>query len=234
MLDACAALKGAVEGAFFTTHINENLAEVAAVRELFDGCDDYLSSYHQHGLVDRHSVFAHNVHPTASELDVIAQQHAVVAHCPTSNAALGSGLFPLREHVERGVRVALGSDVGAGTGFSLFKEGLQAYFVQQLLGDRGLALTPAHLLHLATSAGADALGLGAVVGDFSVGKEFDAVWLRPPAGSVLDLGLRHAEDPVDALGKAFSMAGPGDVARVIVAGEATGRPEMPRTRPAAS
>jgi cytosine/adenosine deaminase-related metal-dependent hydrolase len=138
------------------------------VRELFDGCDDYLASLPQHGLVGRRSVFAHNVHADLAELEVMAAQDATVAHCPTSNAALGSGLFPLREHVERGVRVALGSDVGAGTGFSLFKEGLQAYFVQQVLGDRGLPLTPAHLLHLATSAGADALGLGDAVGDFSV------------------------------------------------------------------
>ena len=79
----------------------------------------------------------------------------MVAHCPTSNAALGSGLFPLRSHLAYGVRVSLGSDVGAGTGFSLFKEGLQAYFVQQLLGREGHRLTRAHLLHLATAAGAD-------------------------------------------------------------------------------
>jgi guanine deaminase len=219
MLDACAALQAAVDGAWFTSHLNENLAEVAAVRELFEGCEDYLASDHQHGLVDRRSVFAHNVHPTTAELELMAAQGAVVAHCPTSNAALGSGLFPLREHVERGVRVALGSDVGAGTGFSLLKEGLQAYFVQQVLGDRGLPLTPAHLLHLATSAGADALGLADLVGDFSVGKQFDALWLRPEPGGVLDVGLRHAEDPSDALGKAFALAGPGDVARVYVAGE---------------
>ena len=65
----------------------------------------------------------------------------------------------------RGVRVALGTDVGAGTGFSLFKEGLQAYFVQQLLGADGVPLTGAHLLYLATAAGADALGLRDQVGD---------------------------------------------------------------------
>jgi guanine deaminase len=232
MLDSCAALGNEVDGAWFTSHINENRAEVAAVRELFEGCADYLSSYHRHGLVDRRSVFAHNVHPTAAELDVMAGQQATVAHCPTSNAALGSGLFPLREHVQRGVRVALGSDVGAGTGFSLFKEGLQAYFVQQLLGERGLTLSPAHLLHLATAAGADALGLADAVGDFSVGKELDAVWLRPEAGCVLDVGLRHADDASDALGKAFALAGPGDVARVYVGGEAL-RPEMHRAAPAA-
>ncbi len=198
------------------------------MRDLFDDCDDYLSTYHQHGLVDGRSVFAHNVHPTAAELGVLAEQQATVAHCPTSNAALGSGLFPLREHVRAGVPVSLGSDVGAGTGFSLFKEGLQAYFMQQLLGERGVALTPAHLLHLATSAGAAALGLADEVGDLSVGKQFDAVWLRPETGGALDIGLRHAEDASEALGKAFALAGPGDIARVFVAGEAL-KAEMPGT-----
>ena len=61
---------------------------------------------------------------------------------PTSNSALGSGLFPLREHVEHGVRVALGSDVGAGTGFSLFKEGLQAYFTLHRASQTGGCPSP--------------------------------------------------------------------------------------------
>ena len=94
-----------------------------------------------HGLVGPRSVLAHNVHPTDEELTLLAAAGAAVAHCPTSNCALGSGLFPLQRHLDAGVRVALGSDVGAGTGFSLFKEGLQAYFVQQLLGARGMPLT---------------------------------------------------------------------------------------------
>ena len=88
-----------------------------------------------------------------------AASGASVAHCPTSNAALGSGLFPLDRHLDHGVHVALGCDVGAGTGFSLFKEGLQAYFMQQLRGADGVPLTATHLLHLATAAGASALGL---------------------------------------------------------------------------
>src|SRR4051794_6818918 len=219
MLDSCAALKREVGDAWFTSHINENLAEVAAVRELFDGCDDYLSSYHQHGLVDRRSVFAHNVHPTSAELDVLAEQQATVAHCPTSNAALGSGLFPLREHVERGVRVALGSDVGAGTGFSLLKEGLQAYFMQQLLGEDGLSLTSAHLLYLATTAGAAALGLSGRVGEFSLGCQFDAVWLRPIGGSALDCGLRNVGSVDEALAKAFALGTDADVAQVWIGGD---------------
>ncbi len=219
LLDSCAALLDAVEGSWFTSHINENLAEVAAVRDLFDECDDYLTSYDRHGLVSSRSVFAHNVHATPGELAVLGQHGAGIAHCPTSNAALGSGMFPLREHVEHGVPVALGSDVGGGTGFSLFKEGLQAYFFQQLLGERGLPLTPAHLLHLATRAGAVMLGLGDDVGDFSVGRQFDALWLRPGDGTPLDVGLRQAAGPSEAVGKAFAMGTPADVASVYVAGE---------------
>ena len=177
----------------------------AGVRELF-GCD-YTTSYDKHALLGPRSVLAHNVHPTQGELRVLGRRGVAVAHCPTSNAALGSGMFPLGAHLAFGVRVALGSDVGAGTGFSLFKEGLQAYFAQQLLGREGHRLTAGHLLHLATSAGADALGLADTVGDFEVGKEYDALWLRPEPGTTLDVALRHADSPDDALAKAFALAG---------------------------
>ena len=192
MLDACAQLLG--KGVWFTSHINENLAEVATVAGLFPGARHYLDTYCRHGLVTPRSVFAHNVHPGDAELALLAEHGASVAHCPTSNSALGSGLFPLRRHVEHGIGVALGSDVGAGTGLFLPKEALQAYFVQQLLGPAGLSLTPAHLLYLATRAGARALGLGDRVGDLAVGKDFNAVWLRPADGSTLAVNLRHARD----------------------------------------
>ena len=147
MLDVCAQLLET--GVWFTSHINENVAEVAAVARLFPGARHYLDTYCQHGLVTKRSVFAHNVHPGDAELAVLAAHGASVAHCPTSNCALGSGLFPLRRHVEHGIGIALGSDVGAGAGLFLPKEALQAYFIQQMLGPDGLNLTPVHLLYLA-------------------------------------------------------------------------------------
>jgi guanine deaminase len=222
LLASCADLHRDVAGSWFTSHVNENLAEVAAVHRLFGG--SYLDSYDRHGLVGRRSVFAHNVHATQPELRTLAAQGASVAHCPTSNAALGSGLFPLDRHLAAGVRIALGSDVGAGTGFSLFKEGLQAYFLQQLRGADGVPLTGAHLLYLATAAGADALGLREQVGDLGAGRCFDALWLRPPAGSTLQTVLRHAGDPADALAKTFALATPADVAAVWVNGEPVKEP----------
>ena len=219
LLDSCRAVLKDVPGAWFTSHVNENPAEVAAVAALFADAEDYVDTYDRHGLVGTSTVLAHNVHATDRELAMLASQGAAVAHCPTSNSALGSGLFPLRAHAEHGVRVALGSDVGAGTGFSLLKEGLQAYFMQQLLGAEGLPLRAPDLLHLATRAGALALGLGDQVGDLSVGKQFDAVWVRPLSGDPLDVGLRHAACPEDALAKTFALAGASDLAGVWVGGD---------------
>ncbi len=219
LLNVCGELLQVTSGVWFTSHLNENIAEVANVVELFSRAGHYLGSYAQHGLVTPRSIFAHNVHARDAELDLLAAAQAWVAHCPTSNAALGSGLFPFRRHVRHGVHVALGSDVGGGTGFSLFKEGLQAYFAQRLLGAEGLSLTPVHLLHLCTRAGAQALGLDERIGDLQVGKEFDAMWLRPVEGSTLAVVLQHANDAYDALAKIFALATPADVARVWVAGE---------------
>ena len=218
LLQSCAALAKDVHDSWVTSHVNENPDEVAEVAELFCSSVDYLDTYDRFGLVGSRSVFAHNVHVLDRELQLLAAQDAHVAHCPTSNAALGSGLFPLRRHVEHGVSVTLGSDVGAGTGLSLLKEGLQAYFVQQLLHEDGLPLTSTHLLYLATKAGARALGLGDV-GDLSVSQQFDAVWVRPARGSTLDTALTYAQDPEDALAKVFALGGVAETAGVWVAGE---------------
>ncbi len=227
MLESCAALLRDLErdiettsgGPLFTSHCNENTAEVDKVRGLFTECSSYVDTYGRYGLLGRRSVLAHNVHPTDAELDQLAAAGASVAHCPSSNSALGSGLFPLRRHIEHGVRVALGTDVGAGTSFSLVREGLQSYFMQALLGADGLPLTAAHMLYLATAAGADALELADEVGDLSVGKQFDAVWVSPQPGSTLNVVLEHATNADDALAKVFALAGTSDLRGVWVGGD---------------
>ena len=82
---------------------------------------------------------------------------------------------------------------------------------------RQLLLGPAHLLWLATRAGALALGLDDV-GTFDIGSRFDAVWLRPQAASTLEVNLSHAKDASDAVAKAFALGGPADIAGVWVDG----------------
>jgi guanine deaminase len=163
-------------------------------------------------------VLAHDVHVSDDELRRLAAARASVAHCPSSNAFIGSGIFPMARHVQHGVRFGLGSDVGAGTGLSLLKEGLTAYQLQMVSNDPH-ALTPAHLLHLATASGARALGLGDEIGDLAPGKAADCVLVRPPAESTLEAVLQAAPDWPAVLGALFTLAREESIAEVRVAGE---------------
>ncbi len=218
LLAVCGELAQLAPGVLVTSHLNETLGEISLVGELFPWARDYLETYERYGLVGSRSVFAHDVHVGESELRRLAAAGAAVAHCPSSNAFLGSGLFPLRRHLDAGVRVALGTDVGAGTGLSMLKEGLAAYQLQMLAGADGVALGPAELLWLATGAGAAALGLAEEVGDLSVGKSADYVLVRPPAGSTLEAVLDRAESVEGKLGALFTLAREESIAEVRVAG----------------
>jgi guanine deaminase len=218
MLDVCHTLVRENPGVRFQTHLNENRDEIAEVARLFPQAGDYLAVYERYELVGPASVMAHNVHPSPPELERLAAAGASVAHCPASNAALGSGIFPLRSHVEAGVRFALGTDVGAGIGFGILKEGLQAYLMQRVAPD-GMLLSAAQLLYLATRAGAEALGLEGEIGDFQAGKAADIVYLRPGAGTPLAAVLERAGSLDEILSAVFTLADRDSIAEVRVAGE---------------
>src|SRR4030095_1737907 len=115
-----------------------------------------------------------------AELERLAATRTSIAHCPSSNAALGNGIFPLHRHLEAGVACALGTDVGGGTGFGMLKEGLQAHLMQRVASD-GINLDPARLCYLVTKAGAEAVGLADEIGDFQPGKAADQGHVRTPA-----------------------------------------------------
>ncbi|HWX55762.1 MAG TPA: guanine deaminase [Verrucomicrobiae bacterium] len=217
MLEVCQTLMREHTDVRFQTHLNEHPQEVAEVLKLFPWAKDYLAVYERFGLIEERSVLAHNLHPTDGELQRLSESKATVSHCPCSNAALGSGWFPLRRHIEAGVRCAMGTDVGAGTGFGLLKEGLQAYMMQRLAPE-GFPLGPAHLLYLATRAGAEALGLETKIGDFQPGKAADFVYLRPPRHSPLAVVSAHANSPEHLLAALFTLAGAESVCEVCVEG----------------
>jgi guanine deaminase len=217
MLEVCQTLLSENEGLLFQTHLNENVDEMAEVKRLFPRASDYLSVYERFGLVGASAVMAHNVHPAGSELERLAASGATVAHCPSSNAALGSGLFPLKRHIHTGVRCALGTDVGGGTGFGMLKEALQAYLLQRIAPE-GMVLGAGHLLYLATRAGAEAMRLSGETGDFQSGKSADFVYLRPPSESPLAAVLEREQSPEQRLAAIITLAGAESVAEVRVAG----------------
>jgi len=217
MLEVCQTLLKEHDGLRFQTHLNENPQEIAEVARLFTWAKDYLAVYERYGLGGRRAVMAHNVHPTASEIDRLASDGTTIAHCPCSNAALGSGLFAMKRHLKAGVRVALGTDVGGGTGFGMLKEALQAYLLQRVAPE-GAMLDAAQMLYLATRAGAEALGLEHETGDFETGKFADIVYIRPPENTPLAAVLERVESPEQALAAIFTLAGSESVREVRVGG----------------
>jgi guanine deaminase len=226
MLEVCRQLLADHEDLRLQTHINENSAEVAELARLFPWATDYLAVYDRYGLTTRRSVMAHNIHATNGELERMAAAGTAVAHCPGSNAALASGVFPLARHIDAGVVCSLGTDVGGGIGFGMMKEALQAYLMQRL-APAPVVLDAARLLYLTTLAGAEALDLDHEIGDFRTGKAADFVHLRPPADSVLASAVSHADSPQQALSALFTMAGPESVREVRVAGDVVYRMEEP-------
>ena len=217
MLEMCQTLLREHQELRAQSHVNENSDEIRMVAGQFPWAADYVSVYDRFGLSGPRAVFAHNVHATNGDLERLAAAGTAIAHCPTSNAALGSGIFPLRRHLKAGVRVALGTDVGGGTGPGMLKEGLQAYLMQRVAPD-GVMLDAARLLYLSTLAGAEALGLASEVGSFCSGKAADFVYLRPPPGSALEAVLQHAAAPEEALAALFTLGGAESVREVRVEG----------------
>lgn len=161
---------------YLHTHLSENVDEVELVAKLFPNSDGYLDVYDQAKLVRERSLFAHGVQLTKAEFQRLAEAKAAIAFCPTSNLFLGSGLFKLAEakSKEHPVHVGLGTDIGAGTSFSLLVTAHTAYQVMQL---QRQSLSPFKALFLATLGGAKALYLQDKIGNFDPGKEADFVVL---------------------------------------------------------
>ena len=197
------------------THLSENVHEIKETAHLFPKARDYLDVYDRFGLLRRRSVFAHCVHLKGEAFQRLAGKDGAVAFCPTSNLFLGSGLFPLEEACSHGVKVGVGTDVGAGTSFSILHTLGEAYKVGQLRGD---ALDPFHALYLATLGGARALDLDDRIGNLAPGKEADFVVLDLAATPLLKRRLAETRSLENKL---FALTVLGDdrvVARTYLAG----------------
>ena len=157
-LEAAGALWREHPGCWVQSHVSENAGEIAWVRELFPDATDYVDVYARAGLLGPRAVYGHGLHLGERELAALAETGTALAHCPTSNLFLGSGVFPWPRVKDacRPVRVGLGTDVGGGTSLSMLATLGEAYKVAQM---GGTALEAAHLFHLATRGGAAGVGL---------------------------------------------------------------------------
>lgn len=169
---------------YLHTHLSENKKEMEWVAELFPESRGYLDVYDRAGLVGEKSIFAHGIHLTHAEFERLSNAKSAIAFCPTSNLFLGSGLFKLAQakSSQHPVKVGLGTDVGAGTSFSILQTMNEAYKVAQLQGE---SLSAFKALFLATLGGAKALSLDDKIGNFNPGKEADFIVLDPKATTLM-------------------------------------------------
>ncbi|MFO7857589.1 MAG: guanine deaminase [Ectothiorhodospiraceae bacterium] len=175
--------------AYLHTHLAENPGEVAWVAELFPWSSDYLAVYDHYGLVRQRSLFAHCIHLSDADRQRMAETGAATLFCPTANTFLGSGLIDYARTREQGVRVGLGTDVGAGTSFNMLRTAGEAYKVSCL---NGTPLAAASLLHLVTRGGAEALDLHDCIGALESGMEADIIAIDPGATALTARRTGHA------------------------------------------
>ena len=175
MLRACGQL-AAKYGLPVQSHLSENKDEIAWVAELEPESTSYGDAYDRYGLFGQTpTVMAHCVWTDGDELELMKRRDVVVAHCPTSNFNVASGMAPIRRFLDEGLRVGLGSDISGGHDLNIFRMMVYAIQVSKMHYQQNherAFLTLSEAFWLATKAGGSFFGR---VGSFEPGYEFDAL-----------------------------------------------------------
>jgi len=203
--------------AYVQTHLSENLAEIEFARELYPNLGDYTGIYERYHLLGPKTLLGHSIHLSHREVEVLANTRSVAVFCPTSNLFIGSGLFDYERLRERGVRIAVASDVGGGTSYSMLRTMDEGYKVLQARGQR---LNPLRSFYMMTLGNARALGLEGVIGTITPAADADLVVLDARATPQMALRMETVESLANEL---FLLQTCGDdraVAEVYVAGKA--------------
>ncbi len=162
------------------SHLSENFGEIQWVKELEPDAKFYGDAYYKHGLFggENQTIMAHCVHSSEEEIELMRKQGVFVAHCPTSNMNLSSGIAPAKKYLEKNVNIGLGTDIAGGHCLSMFKVMANAIGVSKLrwrLQDNTLKpLKVSEALYMATKGGGSFFG---AVGSFEPGYEIDAIVL---------------------------------------------------------
>lgn len=181
---------------YVQTHLSENQFEISETLRLFPDAPDYTGVYEQYGLLGPKSLFGHCIHLSDRERSALAETHAVAVFCPSSNLFLGSGLFDYDGLSEAGIRVAIASDVGGGTSYSMLQTAADAYKVCQL---RGFSLNPLESFYALTLGNARALSLEDRIGTLEVGTDADLIVLDSQATHAMSVRLHAAASLAEEL-----------------------------------
>jgi guanine deaminase len=214
-LQLAGELARAYPDTFIQTHVSENADEIDWVRRLFPESRSYLHVYDHYGLLRPRAMFGHCIWLDAADFARMADTGSAVAVCPTSNLFLGSGLFDFDKADAAHVSLSLGTDVGAGTSFSMLQTMNEAYKVARM---KGSYLPALRMFYLATLGAARSMQLEGSIGSFVPGLEADFIVLDPQATPLLARRTSHCASLEELL---FALALLGDD-RVIRATYAAG------------
>jgi guanine deaminase len=189
---------------FIQTHVSENADECAWVKSLFPEQRSYLHVYDHFGLMRPRAMFGHCIWLDDADFARMADTGAAAAVCPTSNLFLGSGLFDFERADAARTQLSLGTDVGAGTSFSMLQTMNEAYKVARL---KGSYLPALRMFYLATLGAARSMQLEGTIGSFTPGAEADFIVLDPKATPLLARRTGHCESLEELL---FALALLGD------------------------
>ncbi len=209
-------LMAEVPDLYLQTHVAENRAEVAWVSELFPEARSYLDVYHRAGLLGPRAVLAHGLWLDDTDRRLLADTGAQIAHSPSSNLFLGSGLLDWPALEAAGARVSMATDVGGGTTLSFQRTLSDAYKIQAL---RGVRLTAWKALYTATRGAAQALQLDGEIGSFDPGCCADVAvwrWAAGPVARHRDALVRELHERVFAW---ITLADERNLETIYVAGQ---------------
>lgn len=204
-LEASGALLREHPDCYVQSHLDENKAEIALVAARFPEASSYLDVYDRAGLLGPRTVMGHCIHLTDGEVARMAETGTVAAFCPTSNLFLGSGLFDQARLVKAGVPIALATDVGGGTSFSMLRTAAEGYKVLQLNRQSWPALNAFYRM---TLGNARALSLDDRIGSIEPGKEADLVVLDAHATPAMAHRMLSADGDLEV--ELFALITMGD------------------------
>jgi guanine deaminase len=202
-LEACGVLARAHQDVFIQSHVAENTDEIKWVESLFPGHRSYLDIYDHYDLLRRRAVYGHCIYLDDADRQRMAETGAVASHCPTSNLFLGSGLFDFDKAGAANMPVALATDVGGGTSFSMLQTMNEAHKIARLTGHH---LTATRMFWLSTTGAAKVLDLDDRIGTLAPGSEADFVVLDP-AGTPLLARRTARAGSLEELLFAFALLG---------------------------
>ncbi|EAQ87017.1 hypothetical protein CHGG_08270 [Chaetomium globosum CBS 148.51] len=209
------------------THFNEAEQEMKATMELFPQFTNEADLYEHYGLLGNRSILAHCCYMTEYEMERLKALDCGVAHCPISNMTVGGGFMaaPIRDFMRRGIKVGLGTDSGGGFSSSILdamRQAMIASHAREVTSkghDKGLSID--EVFYLATLGGAQVCGLDETVGNFEVGKAFDAVVVGTLGAEQGIMTMVEENDGLKTVFKKFIMTGDDrNIVNVYVQGRA--------------